>query len=69
MNATLILKGGGYSHGVVMGRIPRHHHWTRTTDDVPRTNGVPPVDGGLPKPPGRFKRFLRWMRYYATVRP
>ena len=64
---TLILKGGGYSLGVrhMIGVPARHHHWTGTNDDVPRSSGAPPLDGGLPKPPNLLIRFVRWVKYYA----
>ena len=68
---AIILKGGGYSHGGFMHGIaalrPRHRHWTGTNDDVPRTNGVPPIDGGLSKPPNPFKRVWRWISYYFRL--
>jgi hypothetical protein len=65
MNATLILKGGGYAPGwrMIIGASARHHHWTGT-NDLGRPS-VPPPDGGLPKPSNPWIRFVRWISYYA----
>jgi len=59
-------KGGGHSTGfrASVGLPPRHRHWTETTDIFPRTDGVGPKDGGLPKPPDPWTRFKRWVSYY-----
>jgi hypothetical protein len=66
----LIWKGGGYAGRFVhqIGVIVRlrHHWWTGSTDDVPRTEGVSPVDGGLPEPPSRWTRFVRWFKWVIT---
>jgi hypothetical protein len=61
-----IWKGGGFSGWT--SRHPwlinlRHHYWTGTTDDFPRTDGVGDPSGGLrPKPPWH-KRFARWFKW------
>lgn len=62
---TVFLKGGGYGHSHTIGAITRlrHHSWTGTTDDVPRTDGVPPLNGGLEKPPSKRKRLVRWAKW------
>lgn len=65
MHDYVIFKGGCGGHvGVrhAIGIPARHYHWTGTTDE-PR-NPVPPRDGGLDKPPNRWKRFKRWLAYY-----
>jgi hypothetical protein len=61
----LIWKGGGYAglHQIAALIRMRHHPWTGTTDGVPRTNGVPPLNGGLEKPPSRWKRLVRWAKW------
>ena len=66
-NATIVLKGGGYGHHILGGASIRlrHHYWTGTTDDVPRTDGVPPLNGGLEKPPSKKKRVIRWLKWVA----
>lgn len=64
--AFVMHKGGGYGRGVrlTLGAPSRHRHWTGTNDDVPRTTGVPPLNGGMPETPSMWGRFKRWLRYY-----
>jgi hypothetical protein len=57
---------GGHHFGGVLGANLRHHHWTGTTDNFPRTNGVPPVDGGLEPKPGPWKRFRSWFKFIGA---
>jgi hypothetical protein len=65
MDATLILKGGGYGgHSIIAGWIPTHHHWTGTTDES--RPAVPPPDGGLPEKPDPYTRMKRWAKYMRT---
>jgi hypothetical protein len=60
---NIILKGGGYGRSIGIVTRLRHHYWTGTNDDVLRTNGVGPSDGGLEKPPSRGKRVLNWTKF------
>lgn len=63
---TLTFKGGGYAgHHFLGGGFVRlrHHWWTGTNDNVPRTDGVPPLNGGLEKPPSRWRRFVNWFKW------
>lgn len=66
--ATILLKGGGYGGhhvgGAIITRL-RHHPWTGTTDNVPRTDGVPPRNGGLEPEPDWRERFKRWIKWVA----
>src|ERR1700722_10680379 len=64
----LILKGGGYGGGLfhhtpIGGSVTRlRHHWWTGTTDLPRSK-VPPSDGGLEKPPSRWRRLVNWSKF------
>ena len=61
---SVFLKGGGGHIGghVHIGAVTRlrHHHWTDTTDIVPRTDGT---GSGLEPPPPPAKRVANWAKF------
>jgi hypothetical protein len=62
---NVLFKGGGHIGGHIhIGAITRlrHHHWTGTTDNVPRTDGT---GSGLEPPPSPKKRVVSWAKFTA----